>query len=261
MAKRAMSSEKASKVKRRGHEREREFARLMGIEESYENDKKAKKDVIDFNGDGHSVKGGKWWQIFLYSPNRIQKDYGFLAMNGIGELILDCLNVFPPSRAEYLTDKNRYKIALQTPMRELKERLCEKNRLKAFLSKAIFNGGEVQFLTVFVKDDAEICIFYFEDVVETLAQYLTVQNSGAKRAGEFEAQKVLFKLNGVNVGEIEVRNDSDIHYREIKFRFNAQKITHLLCEKIFDYDCPNAINGVPNERILRFGKAMKRFKV
>ena len=53
-----MSSEAAAFVKQKGHEREREFAHLIGLDESYKNDKKAKKDVIDFNGDGHSVKGG-----------------------------------------------------------------------------------------------------------------------------------------------------------------------------------------------------------
>ncbi len=260
MAKRAMSSEAAAFVKQKGHEREREFAHLIGLDESYKNDKKAKKDVIDFNGDGHSVKGGAWWQIFLYSPSRIQSDYGFLAMNGVGELILACLNAFPQERSEYLRDKNRYKTALQTPMRALKERLCEQKRLKAFLSKAIFNSGEVQFLTVFARDGGEICVFYFEDVVEILAQFLNVQNSVARRVGEFEAQKVLFKLNGVNVGEIELRNDSNTHYREIKFRFNAHKITALLREKIATFDCPSTINGVQNERILRYGKAIKRFR-
>ena len=75
MAKRAMSSEQASKVKLKGHAREREFAKLIGLDDEYKNDKKAKKDVIDFNGDGHSVKSGAWWQIFLYSANRIKSDF------------------------------------------------------------------------------------------------------------------------------------------------------------------------------------------
>jgi hypothetical protein len=37
------------------------------LSNDYQNDVQAKKDVIDFNGDSHSVKSGKKrWQIFLY---------------------------------------------------------------------------------------------------------------------------------------------------------------------------------------------------
>lgn len=250
MAKRAMSSEQASKVKLKGHAREKEFANLIGLDDEYKHDKKAKKDVIDFNGDGHSVKSGEWWQIFLYSANRIKSDYGFLAMNGMGELILECLNAFPEKREDYEKDKNFYKNKLKIPMQALCDKLQNKNRLKAFLSKAIFNGGEVQFLTVFAADDL-IYIFYFEDVVDILANFLTVENSKARQSGQFDKQKVLFKY-GVNVGEIEARNDSITHYREIKFRFNAAKITNLLKEKIKNYD-------KFNEKIYRYGKAIKKF--
>lgn len=250
MAKRAMSSEQASKVKLTGHEREKEFAQLIGLDEEYKNDKKAKKDVIDFNGDGHSVKSGKWWQIFLYSANRIKNDYGFLAMNGMGELILECLNAFPEKREDYEKNKSLYKNKLKIPMQALCEKLQDKNRLKAFLSKAIFNGGEVQFLTVFA-DDNFIYIFYFEDVVDVLAEFLKVENSKARQSGQFDKQKVLFKYN-INVGEIEVRNESEAHYKEIKFRFNAVKITNLLKEKIANYDNFN-------EKIYRYGKAIKKF--
>ena len=250
MAKRAMSSEQTSKVKLKGYAREKEFANLIGLDDEYKHDKKAKKDVIDFNGDGHSVKSGEWWQIFLYSANRIKSDYGFLAMNGMGELILECLNAFPEKREDYEKDKNFYKNKLKIPMQALCDKLQNKNRLKAFLSKAIFNGGEVQFLTVFATDDL-IYIFYFEDVVDILANFLTVENSKARQSGQFDKQKVLFKY-GVNVGEIEVRNDSIAHYREIKFRFNAAKITNLLKEKIKNYD-------KFNEKIYRYGKAIKKF--
>lgn len=66
MAKRAMSHEKASAVKLSGHAKEKEFAKLIGLNDEYKNDKKAKKDVIDFNGDAHSVKSGaKKWQVFF----------------------------------------------------------------------------------------------------------------------------------------------------------------------------------------------------
>ena len=45
MAKRAMSHEKASAVKLSGHAKEKEFAKLIGLNDEYKNDKKAKKDA------------------------------------------------------------------------------------------------------------------------------------------------------------------------------------------------------------------------
>lgn len=258
--KRAMTSEYASIVKLRGHQKERIFANLIGLDDEYKHDKKAKKDVIDFNGDGHSVKSGTWWQIFLYSASRIKSDYGFLAMNGIGQLILDCLEIFPEHRFEYEKEKQKYKDLLKIPMTNLCEKLQDKNRLKAFLSKAIFNGGEVQFFTVFEKGEYEsIHVFYFEDVIDILAKNLSVENSKARQVGQTDAQKVIFK-NKTSVGEIEVRNDSKIHYREIKFRLNAEKITKILKENTKKYDKPELINGVKNTKICRYDKAIKKFK-
>lgn len=261
MAKRrAMSSEQASQVKMRGHKKEKIFANLIGLDDEYKHDRQAKKDVIDFNGDGHSVKSGTWWQIFLYSISRIENDYGFLAMNGMGQLILDCLKVFPKDRNLYECNKQTYKDELKIPMTNLCEKLQDKNRLKAFLSKAIFNGGEVQFLTIFPNDDSDkVYVFHYEDVIEVLAKNLDVKNSKAMNARQTDCQKVVFK-NKTNVGEIEVRNDSDIHYREIKFRFNSSKIIKILKENIPSSDQPQLINKIPNSKIYRFGKAIKKFK-
>ncbi|WP_298786991.1 hypothetical protein [uncultured Campylobacter sp.] len=259
MAKRAMSSEHASRVKLSGHQKEKIFANLIGLDDEYKHDRQAKKDVIDFNGDGHSVKSGTWWQIFLYSIKRIKDDYGFLAMNGMGQLILDCLEIFPQNRADYECEKQKYKDALKIPMIALCEKLKDKNRLKAFLSKAIFNGGEVQFLSVFPNDDSgDIYVFYYQDVIDVLAQNLNVENSRARMANQTDAQKVIFK-HDVSVGEIEVRNDSDIHYKEIKFRLNSKKILDILKNDIKDRDKPKLINNVENTRIYRYGKAIKKF--
>lgn len=259
MAKRAMSSQKASAVKLAGHAKESEFAHLIGLGNSYQNDKKAKKDVIDHNGDGHSIKSGSWWQIFLYSISRIESDYGFLAMNGMGQLILDCLNIFPQNFDDYKANKQKYKDLLKIPMIKLCEKLQDKNRLKAFLSKSIFNGGEVQFLTVFSKDD-KIHIFYYEDVIEILADKFSVENSKARNLNQTDAQKVLFK-SPTNIGEIEIRNDSQIHYKEIKFRLNAQKTLDILMKNLKNFDLPPTINKIPNKRIYRYGKAIKKFKI
>jgi hypothetical protein len=62
----AMSKEKAQNVRAKGHEDAKSFAKLIGLDSDYQNDVKAKKDVIDLSGDAHSVKSGaKRWQLFL----------------------------------------------------------------------------------------------------------------------------------------------------------------------------------------------------
>lgn len=94
--KRAMSSEKASQVKLKGHQDAREFAEVLGIGKEFKSEPQAKKDVIDVNGYSYSVKSGeKKWQIFLYGKTRFEKDYTFKGMNGLGKLFLDCINIFP----------------------------------------------------------------------------------------------------------------------------------------------------------------------
>ena len=248
-----MSSTKARNVRALGHKKARLFASLIGLPSDYQNDSKAKKDVIDNNGDSHSVKSGDYWQIFLYSKNRIDKDPSFQAMNGIGQLILKCLNCFPEDRKEYLKNKTIYKEKLAIPMIELKEKLKEKYRLEAFLSKAIFNGGEVQYFTINEKDTDLFLVFYYKDVLSILKNNIEVKNSKATRKGQFDNQKVLFKNNDKNVGELELRNDSDAHYREIKLRFTGVKITSLLKEKITNYK--------QKDKIKIYGQAIKKFKL
>ena len=262
MAKRAMSHEKASAVKLSGHAKEKEFAKLIGLNDEYKNDKKAKKDVIDFNGDAHSVKSGaKKWQVFLYGANRLANDYGFLAMNGMGQLLKNCLDVFPANRNEYEKNKAYYKELLQKPMIELKEKLQSENRRKAFLSKAFFNGGEVQYLTIFSTFDYVVRVFFYEDVVDILAANTAVENSQARRKDQSDNQKVVFKCDNATLGEIELRNDSDVHYKEIKFWVSAPKMIELLTKSVDTFGTPKYINGVENKRVMLFGNALKKFKI
>ncbi|MEO0257689.1 MAG: hypothetical protein ABIM74_10415, partial [candidate division WOR-3 bacterium] len=90
--KRAMSSERAREVRRRGHDDAREFAFYLGIGKEYRRDLRAKKDVIDSDGRSYSVKSGeKKWQIFLYGKRRFEEDYTFRGMNGIGAILVECI--------------------------------------------------------------------------------------------------------------------------------------------------------------------------
>ena len=250
--KKAMTSEKASYVKRKGHEDAREFAIALGIGKEFRSDPRAKKDVIDKDGRSYSVKSGeKKWQIFLYGKTRFETDADFPAMNGIGKLFLECIEVFPENRIDYLKDKTSYKERLKEPMIKLREKLSDKRILKAFINKAMFNSGEVDFLVI--KNEGLFHVFWKEDVVEALTELLEVENSKARGKGQIDAQKVVFKYNNKTIGEIEMRNDSDIHYREVKFWMSKSLTFDLLKKHI------NQFKKL-SDRIILYGRAINKLK-
>jgi len=249
--KRALSTEDARKVRQRGYDDALEFALAIGLSRDYENNIQAKKDVIDKSGDSHSIKGGKKkWQIFLYRLERFRLDDGFRTMNGIGQLLADCINAFPATITVYRRDKTSAKERLQTPMRELARRLREKRLLSAFLSKSIFNSGEVNYLTV--KHNDIFHVFLNQDVVKVFTENLEVCNSKALLPGQMPEQKVLLRYKGKNLGELEMRNDSEIHYRELRFNMIKPKVMELLFEKL-----PQT--GKVSDKVLVYGNARKRF--
>lgn len=219
--------EQARQYRAAGHAAALDFARLIGVEDSYRNDLKAKKDVVDPSGDTHSVKAGqKKWQIFLYRRSRFENDDGFQALDGIGALLIHCIDTFPPRFEDYRANELVSKERLRTPMRELKDRFQRKALLRAFLMKALFNGGEVNYLTVLDQD--EYHIYHCQDVVQVLADALSVENSKAAKKGSPPEQKVVFKYEGRNVAELEMRNDSARHYGEVRFNMMKDRCLHLL---------------------------------
>jgi len=208
------------------------------------------KDVIDLEGHSYSVKSGeKKWQIFLYSRTRFETDYTFMAMNGLGKLFLKCIDSFPENRSEYLKNKKIYKERLQVPMRELCQRLKEKRLLAAFIDKSMFNSGEVDFFVI--KEGEIFHVFWSREVVDTLTDNFEVENSKARQKGQFDDQKVVFKVSGKTCGEIEMRNDSEIHYREVKFWLNKKLTFDLLTSQI-------TRKRKLNERITLYGKAINK---
>ena len=126
----------------------------------------------------------------------------------------------------------------------------ERSRLKAFLNKSLFNGGEVNYLTV--KHGGIFHVFLNRDVVDALGDNLEVCNSRAISAGQMPEQKVLLRYNGRNLGELEMRNDSEVHYREVRFNMIKPKVMELLFEKI-------PMNKKFNETVLVYGNAPRRF--
>jgi len=253
--KRAMTPEQARRVRQSGHDDAKEFAFLIGLPSDYQNNPQAKKDVVDLCGDTHSVKSGeKKWQIFLYSPSRFENDPIFKRLNGLGELLTKCLDVFPNSD-EYKRDKKRYKNLLRVPMMELKDRLQNKDTLRAFLEKSFFNAGEVTYLTI--KNGNSFHIFHANDVINILTNNIKVENS----LGEL---KVVFKVVNTNsktckrfplvtIGEIEMRNDSEVHFKEVKFWMNKDKTFDLLAANVIPKK-----NAKP--RLFVYGKALKTFR-
>lgn len=67
-----------------------------------------------------------------------------------------------------------------------------------------------------------------------------------------DAQKVLFKYNGVNLGKLKMRNDTVIHYREIRFNMIKQKAMKLLYSKI-------TLKQNYNDGVIVYGEAIKHF--
>jgi hypothetical protein len=249
--KKAMTTEQARQVRQKGHDDALEFALSIGLNSDYENDRKAKKDVIDPSGDAHSVKSGnKRWQIFLYNKSRFENDYAFQSMNGIGQLLIKCIEIFPEKFSDYVKNKKYYKEKLRKPMKEICDKLQEKRRLKSFIAKSIFNGDEVNYLTV--KHEGKFHVFLNRNVVDTLSDFLEISNSQARRENETPEQKVLFKYNGKNLGELEIRNSGENHYREVLFVMNKLKVLELLFDKI-------SLKKNFNEKVLVYGDAAKKF--
>jgi len=250
MAKRGLSSEDARKVRQQGHDDALEFALLIGLDNDYQNDQAAKKDVIDLSGDAHSLKSGNIkWQIFLYGKRAFEDDV-FQSMNGIGQLLVQCIESFPHDFSDYLKDKISAKQKCRIPMKKLAELLREKRRIRSFINRAMFNAGEVNYLTV--RHDNIYHVFSRADVIKVFSDAVVVENSQARSANQVPEQKVIFKYRGLNLAELEMRNDSVIHYRQIRFNMLKPRMMSLLFEKI-----PQT--KIFNEQILVYGEASKKF--
>jgi len=250
---RAMTTEAARRVKLAGHEAEKEFADLIGGQ-IYPGTRK--KDVIDAQNNIHSVKSGdKKWQIFLYVKKRFEDSIGFLG----ARLFVDCIDSFPEVRKNYLNNKTKHKLNLQSKMRALKNFLVDTNPIffhsnkLIFFQEAIFHSSEVDYFTV--KENNLFHIFDANEVIRIIDDSTVVANSKAIQDDQMDDQKVIFKLsNDITIGEIEMRNDSEVHYRQVKFWMDREKTLDLLKDKIRPI-------RKKSERIITYGKAADRFKL
>jgi hypothetical protein len=252
--KRAMTHEKASKVKTGGHLDEELFASLIdGVVVKGTN----KKDVVDSSNNLHSVKSGNnKWQIFLYSKSRFEKSIGFFG----AQKFVDLLNSIPETFEEYQSKKSISKQKLGEKMVEIKNFLSGKSDLFIhknkiiFLHEAIFHGNEVNYFTIKVGD--KFYIFDSVEVLNAIDKNTIIDNSKAKTKDQDDNQKVLFKdvNRNVNVAEIEIRKESKAKYKAVLFNMYKERILNILNSEIEK-------EKKLNDFIVTRGNATKTFKL
>lgn len=260
MARKAMSSKQASEVKTSGHRNEYDFAKLIGGEVNL-GSHADKKDVVDSQHGTHSVKAGTWWQIFLYGRDRLETNTIFQGIGEVANIMIECIDAYPLTFLEYLDDKESAKRRLQPEMRRLLEELEKPKIFSAFLNKALFDGGNADYLSLFLGKastpigDKIFHIFHKDDVVKALADDIELRNSKARHQGQMDDQKVTFysRLKKKVIGEIEDRHDSGNHYRQMKFRLNAQNVFDILASSI-------SPTQQARPQVITHGRAVRLFK-
>lgn len=259
---RAPDSDTSRGKKLEGHKNESVYASLIGGDTI---PGRGKGDVLDTCGLKHSVKSGKKWQVFLYSHDRIENSkylshlkpcLDAFTLNydryvndrikciGLKELLVKKHGGPAVSRMsnadvnkslginEYVMAKERLAKATQLVCRKLQDKAF----LSKFLAEALFNGDEVKYLAV--KDGASFRVFSRADVLAVLTSELSPANSKAGRVPKdynVDGQKVLLRYSKgdkeKNIVEIEIRNDSEQHYREVRFNMYSKDFLTLLLGK------------------------------
>ena len=258
---RAMTSAHASEVKVSGHWNEDDFASLIGGEIN-QGSHLDKKDVIDCQHRFHSVKAGTWWQIFLYGRERLATNTILQGIGEVADIMVACLDAYPATYEDYLLDKTSAKLNLQPFMRQLRDELEQPRVFRAFLDKSLFDGGNADYLSVFLgpantsPEAKEFHIFHKTDVVDALSGDIILLNSKGRREGEMDDQKVTLrsKLHRRNIGELEDRHDSRVHYKEMKFRLNSAGVFGIL-------DSAIPLRSQITPQLVTYGRAVRTFRL
>ena len=226
--KHGMSSEKASRVKQRGHNKEYLFADLIGGRTIKGTNK---IDVYGKDGKSYTVKGGGEvkgkegregrWQLFMFGKKKFEDEMDFPAR----ELFLEILNSFPETREEYDESPNLYKDKVKISMVKLKNYLLDKIKMHRFFSKAIFNFS-LDFLVIYHDDIFHI--FDREEVLDIFDKVLKVITNSTM-------QKVVFQYQGKIAIEIEIRK-SEGKFPSILLITNKLKILQILLDNINGFE-------------------------
>ena len=289
--KRRAASTKISREKKlTGHQNEFDYADMISGER-IKGTKKG--DVLDKSGNQHSVKGGKKWQVFLYGYERISQSKHLKILTPCLEsFTMDAPLYFRDRefcleyKEEYIKKHGREKARnlsnsdvkrrfkdnayieakekLSDSTQAVYEKLLEKIELTKFLREAMFNGIEVSFLAIkddTYKKDNIYKVFEREQVLDIFSKELFPAISKAGSVPEdynVAGQKTLLcyereKGKSKNIVEIEIRNDSLQHYREVRFNMYSKDALTILLRNIKGESCKGLIPGV-----LTFGDATDR---
>jgi len=235
--KHGMTSEKASRVKTRGHKKEYIYANLINGEVI----KGAKKeDVRDSEGKIHTLKGGGEikggegrkgkWQIFLHKLSKFENDLDFCGR----DFFIKLLKSYPPNYDDYVNNKQEIKNKVAPIMAEFKGYLENKENKFNFLDKACFDK-RVNYFVVY--HDDSFYVFDRDEVVEVFTKNLEIENSST-------FQKVVFKYEGNIFAEIEIRTTNDGKYPSILFNMLKIPAMKLLQQKISEVKIPKPLISV-----------------
>jgi hypothetical protein len=286
---RAASSAISSAKKLSGHKNEDVYASLIEgrvIKGTQKGDVSDQKDFL------YSVKSGKKWQIFLYGHDRISQSSFLNILEPCLEAFpanaekyfqdrVKCIEFkeayilkHGKELAKNLTNetvsrsigKNEYvdsKTRLAKATRNVAQALEDKGLLRSFLSEAIFNNSEVTYLaakdSTFMKDNV-FKTFHRNDVLDVFTSELSPSTSNAGHNPQdfnVPGQKTLlrYSLDGAgekNLVEIEIRNDSPTHYRQVRFNMYSKDALTLLHQNLEEVKLPKLTKGVAF-----FGKTSK----
>jgi hypothetical protein len=284
---RAPSSEISSAKKLAGHDNEKEFADYI---KGQTISGTGKTDVIDKNDFQYSVKSGKKWQIFLYGYERIANSTNLSILKPCLDAFPVDYSLYLKDRETCIEFKENYvrkhgklkaqnlsneevhkkigsnsyieaKLKLSQETAKVKKILSNMEERKKFLEEAIFNNEEVELLSI--KDqtnlgDKKFKVFSKVDVLKILSEKLFPETSNAGNAPEdfnVSGQKTLFcylkENKSKNIVEIEIRNDSQKHYRQVRFNMYSRDTLSLLYDKSNNF---NHQDVHPNVRY--FGNAI-----
>lgn len=225
-ARRAMTSQQASDKKIGGHDNEYDFAEAV---DGTVLGGRRKGDVVIHSNNIEkkyvSVKGPvDKIQVFLYGQARFETD----EFGELNKICKACINSFPTERNKYVENKSLYKDRLIPHMEELKHALSVFDNLSYFFLVSFF-GKRTEYIALKDKEDLLVWhIFHLKSVVDELPKLIKVENSKGSQKVIFRAEIGKRYGGWINVGEVEMRNDSNEHYRELKFRMDRDGLFLLL---------------------------------
>lgn len=288
---RAASSKVSRDKKLGGHLREKEYADLIGARRIPGTNK---GDVMDTQSRLHSVKSGKKWQVFLYGYKTIAASNYLNVLQPCLDAFTPGPEQYFKDRTKCIALKERFvkkhgkekakqlrndvvirslgtnvyiqsKEQLALATLDVREALSDKSFLRNFLGEAMFKDAEVTYLAVkdsTYKKDQLFKVFHRDDVLDILSAKLLPSVSKAGRVPEdynVEGQKTLLRYMTrtdtlKNIVEIEVRNDSAVHYRQVRFNMYSKDILHLLLASE-----SSATMNKHGNRVLVYGRAIESF--